>query len=388
MSESGKPSADTLARAGEYQRVLAAFSRVASEALPPERLMHHAVAQVSSVTHIKHVKIMRYRPDHGDLLLVAGVGWNPGVVGHATLGTDHRSPPGRSLQTGGPVIIEDLPHDNEYRYSDLLREHNVVSVLNVPIMIDSRTWGVLEVDTEERHRFDDWDVAFLTTLANMVGLTLARHAADERTIEADARGTREKAHAAIAVQELQHRVKNNLQLIIAFLTIKRREAQAPETQEKLGSVIARVQAIALAHDQLSVGGGPSTVDFREYLHALCANIDPRRPEIKIEVSAEPAKLPLDRAVPAGLVVNECVTNSIKYAFGEEGGTIRVTFAPKPNVGEACLSIEDDGKGMPSAPTPGLGLKLVEGFARQLGGRVEYERLEKGFRTFLRFPAVF
>jgi hypothetical protein len=65
--------------------------------------LQNAAVQVAHITHIKHVKILRYRPDRGDLLVDAGVGWNPGVVGHVSFGADRFSAPGRSMQTGAPV---------------------------------------------------------------------------------------------------------------------------------------------------------------------------------------------------------------------------------------------------------------------------------------------
>ena len=111
MPRSGSNPEARLARVLEYQRALASFSRVTSEALPPERLMQHACAQVSRVTHIKRTKVLEYRADSGNLLVVAGVGWKPGVVGVATLPIDSASPPGRSIQTAAPVTIEDLPND-------------------------------------------------------------------------------------------------------------------------------------------------------------------------------------------------------------------------------------------------------------------------------------
>ena len=73
-----------------------------------QRLLQNAAAQVARVTHIKHVKVLRYRPDEGDLLIEAGVGWKPGVVGHVSFGADRHSAPGRSLQTGSPVMSEDI----------------------------------------------------------------------------------------------------------------------------------------------------------------------------------------------------------------------------------------------------------------------------------------
>jgi GAF domain-containing protein len=148
-----------LARLLDYQRALLAFGKTASEAAPPERLLQHACAQISRVTHVRHTKVLRYREDVGDLLIVAGIGWKPGVVGELALPADAASPPGRSIQTAAPVIIEDLADQNEFRVSPVLREHGIVSLLNVPVMIDGRSWGVLEIDGEEPRIFDDDDVS-------------------------------------------------------------------------------------------------------------------------------------------------------------------------------------------------------------------------------------
>jgi two-component sensor histidine kinase len=243
------------------------------------------------------------------------------------------------------------------------------------------------VDSTKPTFFDDWDVGFLGTLANVMGTALALHEAHQKNTEERAQRERDKALSNIVVRELQHRIKNNLQIIIAFLSLKVREG-TPEIREKLDPVIGRVQAIALAHDLLSIGKQASRVDFSAYLRALCANIDPPRPDIKVEVEAEPVHIPIDRAVPAGLVVNELVTNSIKYAFGNAGGHIKVHFGMVSNSSEGCLSVQDDGRGMTSPPAKkGLGLTLVDGFAQQIQGRVEFEKVETGTRTVLCFPVI-
>jgi two-component sensor histidine kinase len=388
MPDSRDDERDVAAKLREYQRVLSAFSRVVSDPLPLERLLHHACAQAASVTHIKRAKVMRYRPEHGDLLVEAGVGWNPGVVGHATLGMDHRSPPGRSIQTAGPVAVEDLPSDPGFQHSGLLQDHGVVSLLNVPIMIDGRTWGVLEVDTERRTKFDEIDIEFLGTLANVVGNTIGRHEAEERAIEAMAGATRQQAEAEIAFRELQHRTKNNLQIIVGLLSIKRYRAENREAREALDAAIRRVQAVALAHDLLDTRNDVSSVDFAEYLRSLCASVQPDQRGISIQVDADDALMPLNRAVPAALVVNELVTNSIKYAFGNDGGNIRVIFRIVANSSEACIRVEDDGVGIKVPPEPGVGVRLMEGLSKQLGGRIEYLEAEKGSSAQLCFPVPF
>jgi two-component sensor histidine kinase len=149
----------------------------------------------------------------------------------------------------------------------------------------------------------------------------------------------------------------------------------------------RVQAIALAHDQLSVTQGGSEVEFGDYLRALCANIDPRRDGLRIEVEASGSTLPLDRAVPAGLIVNELVTNSVKYAFDDGRGTVRVRFSVDPDIAEGCAMVEDDGRGMGPPRDGGLGLTLIDALAAQLGGRVEHHEVEKGTRIGVCFPTA-
>jgi len=369
-----------------YQQALAALSRAASESLGPERLMHYVTAQVSRVTHIKRVKVMQYRPDRGDLLVVAGVGWKQGVVGVLTLGLDSASPPGRCVQTAGPVIIEDLPHDPEFRLSPVLRDDGIVSALNVPIMVDSRTWGVLEVDAETPRSFGDDDVMFLTTAANILGAAFRRHDVERRLLEHAAEHLETRNRSDMLMRELQHRVKNNLQTIVSFLSLQRRRAETAESREKLGHVMDRVHAIALAHDQLALRGETGDVDFGDYLRALCANIDPPRDGVTIDVEVKATfLLSLDRAVPAGLIVNELVTNSLKYAFDDDGGLIRVSFTTDPDRGEANLIVEDNGRGMVEPREGGLGLALIDAFTRQLGGKTGREEVEKGTRTTVCFP---
>lgn len=377
---------DTLARVREYLRVLESLSRIGAEIMPPDRLMHHVAAQVSRVTHIEHTKVMKHRPEKGDLLVAAGVGWQPGIVGTTTLALDYRSPAGRAFQTGAPVTIDNLDEAQEFRFPELLHEHGIVSLINVPVMINGFTWGVLEVDSSEPRRFDEWDIGFLSTVANVMGACLALHEVQQKGIEERAQRERDRAQSNIELKELQHRIKNNLQIIVAFLSLKRRESST-EVQAKLDSVIGRIQAVALAHDLLSLSKQTGTVEFAGYLHSLCANIDPQRPGITMEVDAEPAQIPIDRAVPAGLVVNELVTNSIKYAFGNNIGHIKIKFALVSNSSEGCVSVEDDGRGMDLPPEKGLGLTLVEGFAQQIQGRIEFVQVESGSRTIFCFPVA-
>lgn len=372
-------------KALNYQRALAMFTRIVDEPASVPGLLQNAAAQVARITHIKHVKVLRYRPDRGDLLVEAGVGWKPGVVGHVSFGADRFSAPGRSMQTGAPVAVEDIANDPEFRYADVLREHRIVSVLNVPIFVEGTHWGVLEVDTVEKTTFAEFEVHSLAIFANILGLSLAKDAAGIAAAKAASLINDSKSETEIMLRELQHRMKNNLQVIVSFLSLQGRESTSEEARERIGRVMDRVMAIGLAHDQLSFKNSASSVDMRDYLKALCANIDPRRPNLTIDTEFEAVSIPLDRAVPIGLILNELVTNSVKYAFDEEGGVINVTFRVNETIGEAELRVSDNGRGMGPARTGSLGLRLVESLSRQLGGRLAMPEVPKGTTTVLTFP---
>jgi len=372
-------------KALSYQRALAVFTRIVDEPASVPGLLQNAAAQVARITHIKHVKILRYRPDRGDLLVEAGVGWKPGVVGHVSFGADRFSAPGRSIQTGAPVAVEDIANDPEFRYADVLREHSIVSVLNVPIFVDGMHFGVLEVDTVEKTTFAEFEVHSLAIFANILGVSLAKDAARNAAAKAASLISDSKSETEIMLRELQHRMKNNLQVIVSLLALQARESASEEARERIGRVMDRVMAIGLAHDQLSFKKGASSVDMRDYLKALCANVDPRRPNLTIDTEFESISIPLDRAVPIGLILNELVTNSVKYAFDEEGGVINITFRLNETIGEAELCVRDNGRGMGKARSGSLGLRLVESLSRQLGGRLTTPEVPKGTKTVLTLP---
>ena len=387
MAKARQPDqTERLARLGEYHRALAGFSRAASALLPRDRLLQHICAVVSGVTNIRHVKIMRHRPDHGDLLLEAGVGWKPGVVGHQTFALVLDEPPGRAMQMGAPLAVQDIRKDAEYRLTPILAEHGIVSLLNVPVRIDGRVWGLLEVDTDEPRVFDDDDITFLTAAANILGVGLARLETQEKLEHSAAERSRENAFHKVVLREFKHRVKNNLQTIIAFLSLQRRQAGARDETGVISTIMNRVHAIALAQDQLSFTDDIREVDFADYLQALCANIDPHQERVTVELDVKgDIRLSLDRAVPVGLIVNELVTNAFKYAFDDAGGSIRVSFGIAVEIAEALLVVEDDGKGMGTPRPGGLGLQLVKTLAAQVNGQFAQETVARGTRFCLRFP---
>lgn len=193
--------------------------------------------------------------------------------------------------------------------------------------------------------------------------------------------------------ELNHRVKNNFQVVASLLRMQAGRVEDTVAREHLNDAMRRVMVMADVHGSLYKRGHIDTVDFAEYMRDLCEKISSSvllNSRVKCHVRAEKAVLKVDRAIPLGLVVNELVMNAIKHAFPGAGeGEIHVTFAPQHN--QFLLAVTDDGVGLPAEPPvpaagkSGLGMRLVEAFVQQAGGELRYERGRKGARFEIWLP---
>lgn len=205
-------------------------------------------------------------------------------------------------------------------------------------------------------------------------------------------------HAALEqretlLREVLHRVYNNLQQVEALLNLQGRRFEQPELRRAFREVGDRVRALALVQRKLHGGTDYRHVDFAAYLRDLVAALRrmTERPEVGMTVEADAVPLPVEQAVPAGLIVNELLVNALKHAFpgGREGG-IRVAFRAGAD-GEVLLEVADDGIGAngPQAGQPtyggGLGSRLVPALARQIGGKVTIEDTGRGMVVRVRFP---
>jgi two-component sensor histidine kinase len=247
----------------------------------------------------------------------------------------------------------------------------VVSLVNVPIAWDGHTYGVLEIDSRSFTDFLDDTIQFLHGFANFLAAAIQRK--------------RHEEEREILFRELQHRIKNSLQTIGALLRIEQRKGDP----DGFSRVVEAVQAISLAYDQLQGSREIKQVSLERYLGTLCNVIMPSLigvRSIQVESEIEPVSLDFDKAVVLGLIANELVTNSVKHAFSEEGGLIRVVFNVTDS--EGVLVVEDNGRGagVGDQTKVGMGSRLLSAMARQLGGALEFDTEHRpGTRHVLRFP---
>ena len=196
---------------------------------------------------------------------------------------------------------------------------------------------------------------------------------------------------AMLLQELTHRVKNSLQVIASFVMIESR-SQSPDGKAALERVSHRITALGQLYSTLSKANTIEAVNSAAYLDELCRDLvasvqSENGGSIVLKTDIASELLPTDRAIPIGLIVNELVTNAVKYAFpGGARGTVMVTLKRGPRR-ELLLTVADDGQGLdPRQANSGLGGRLVDGFARQLGGRVERQSDRQGTTVNVILPS--
>jgi two-component system, sensor histidine kinase PdtaS len=385
FEEQQKTERTALDKVRRHIRILIEVGRIADDSELGD-FLSQAVLQVARAIEIDHVKVLQYRPLTADLLVVAGLGWADGVVGSAVLSADMRSAPGRAFQIGEPVTIKNLYQQEEYVPSDLLKEHGIISLTNVPVLINGAAWGVLEIDSTTERDFSEDTTEFMTAVAALLGTFVRRVSRPDKTAQLIAAVEAQKHD--VLLREMQHRLKNNFQVVLSSISLQKRRYSDLAVHRALDHVASRINAISLAHDQLAHRNDGRMVRLSDYIQALCNSIRQQVEGIEINVTCDELELSIDRAVPVGLILNEAATNSIKHAFGAEGGSITVKLIGGVGYGEASLILSDNGRGIgESTRGGGSGLKLIASLARQIGGSVDQESSNSGTTTSLRFPLL-
>ncbi|MBL8699810.1 MAG: sensor histidine kinase [Alphaproteobacteria bacterium] len=209
---------------------------------------------------------------------------------------------------------------------------------------------------------------------------------------------REQRLVALATQreallrELNHRVRNNLQVVSSLLRLQSRRATAPDARQAIRTAEERVRALAILHRHLFANTDSVQVNLRDFVSAIGNEIYvsledvPARERVTLVIDLPHQPIDADVAIPLGLIIAEAMANSLRHGYPPgRGGQMKVSWSESR--GRAQFVFADDGIGFVDTPHEvqrGLGRTLIEGFAGQLGGTVDVQRAD-GCRLQVDFP---
>ena len=356
------------------QELLAELGVLALQRTSFTDLLNHTARMTAEGLDAEYCKIMEYIPADKRLLVRAGVGWGEGVIGNATVGADLESPAGYALQTGKPVISNHLENEERFRTPELLAEHGIRRAMNVILQGDGLPFGVLEVDSQAEGEFGEHDIAFLQGAANILGMAIEQQQYQRRLQAALDRHQ-------ILLKEVNHRVKNSLQVVSSMLHLQANAANDPALSERLMEASTRILAVGRAYNRLAYNADYENVDLVAYLREVVQDLESAVAPCKVQLDTpNDIEFPADRAILVALIVNELILNAGRHAYPDSpGGVIRLQLVLSDD--KVSISVSDDGIGLPADFDPALskrlGTRIALGLAGQLGAELIRQKSSKG-----------
>ncbi|WP_347157165.1 two-component regulator propeller domain-containing protein [Pontibacter chitinilyticus] len=193
------------------------------------------------------------------------------------------------------------------------------------------------------------------------------------------------------LQEIHHRVKNNLQIVISMLNLQARHVADPLALDVMRAIRSRVRSMAILHERLYRHDDLGQIDLEDYFKGICeslyASYGVDEQQIVLQMEVPTIKVDIDSAITLGLIVNELVSNTLKYAFpAEQCGLLHICLQCNHNQ-QYTLTVSDNGKGLPKDFLPtqkqSFGLQLVMALSKKLNGDIHFSN-DYGTKSILHF----
>jgi two-component sensor histidine kinase len=335
-----------------------------------QKFFDEVVESVAEILGVELVKILELLPGDSQLLLRAGVGWHPGLVGHALISTGRNSQAGYTLAAGRPVIVEDLASETRFAGQPILHDHSVVSGTSAPIAgRDGRAYGVLSAHSSRRVKFHDYDVSFVAAVANVVAGAIQRSQLDRRH--------------DLMIRELRHRSGNLFAQLLALLS------QTAKNSRNVADLVekyeGRVLAIANTHRLITEDGWKSisliallTMQFSPYLDRISFH--------GADVLLEP-----DPTFGLSMAMHELFTNACQHgSLSSQAGRVDIAWSVAHTRLGPTLTLDwketGSGTALKRSRRPGFGSRLISMvIERQLNGKVEQSIAAEGWSVRLTVP---
>ena len=308
---------------------------------------------------------------------------------------------GAVVSTRSPIMLEaNTEADVKERFPELVNSYRagLLSYMAVPLFSRDGVIGVLYLASKIRGIYTQRHLELLERIGGQIAGAIASSRlyselvqADESLRVSDEQTRNSLAEKEVLLREINHRVKNNLQIISSLLNLQSRDIKDPEALHSFQVSQDRIRAMAMVHDKLYKSDDLGRIDFGGYIKSLATDLGNSyglaSRDIDLKIDVENILLGVDTAIPFGVIVNELVANALKHAFpGDRSGEIAISF--RETDGQYTMIFKDDGVGFPedldvSHPSS-LGLTIVKALTGQLGGTMELAR-NGGSEISITFP---
>lgn len=223
--------------------------------------------------------------------------------------------------------------------------------------------------------------AYLKSIKNQRIVAEQKHIIENALVEKDS-----------LLKEIHHRVKNNLQMVSSLLSLQTKNTRSKAAIEALEEGKSRVKAMALIHQKLYQNDDLSVIEMQGYIESLVNSIQSVFKKgghnINITIDAEGVELDIDRAIPFGLILNELVSNSFKYAFPEDDDNGKIYIHLRKNGGQGFFEYTDNGVGLPEdseeRASSSMGIRLMNRLVNQLQSTLNTDKTTEGVRFWFNF----
>ena len=300
------------------------------------------------------------------------------------------------MEVSRTQLIEDS--ENYPGWEDFPQTSYIKSTISIPIEWMGNTIGLINIDSTDKFAFTWEDASKLKVICSAAAISIQRSRLfEQKRSEIKKRKENEKIlnnslnEKELLLQEIHHRVKNNLTIIIALINMQNSNTNNLVNNKLFEELSQRVYSIALVHERMYENNDLSSIDLYNYVQDLFNSIRSvmvYRSDIEFNINIQKnVYLNLDKLIPLGLILNELLTNSLKYAFNEIGGSISITL--EKNKDNFLLNFKDTGIGYPIEVLEGkethLGLILVNALVEQINGTVDFSS-KNGAQTLIEFSA--
>lgn len=298
---------------------------------------------------------------------------------------------GLAVQSGQPIVVQDAHSDPRLRtVASWVAEEGYRAMCSVPLISHNNVLGGISVYTREQRRFSHDEVELLAAFANDAALVIDKARLYEEM-------ERQSTTKSLLLQELNHRVKNNLQMMASLMRLQLRRVRAPEVQETLALAQSRIESLGAVHDLLAEENTAPTAEQLTTVQGVVKKVADialntmAQQHQRVSLNVEAGEFPLGQrhATLLGLVLNELVCNALTHGLRQRAeGMISIEAEEADELLRVCVT--DDGVGLPEgfnlAQSNGLGMSIVKGLMEQIDGDFHMENVASAGQSLPDTPA--